>query len=312
LAAPPAAPLPLAARRGCQSSAACRMMVQKDAELPRGKTGSPFAGLAAGVAAAALVFSPLQIGAVELPQGWAASTTEDGREYYYNTKTKQSQFTLPEGAIDSAAQKARTKRINDQNNLNKVEAFDALPAVPVDRVTVYEKPKLADGCGEEDYRVNSIECGLPAKNVVQDVAEKSAATISVLGDMDKEKAKAFSAAERSRMLQEAEMRALSKTDLFKKLDAKTKDPEEAAKRKKMIEEITTRNDIGASRAPWDPLPPEERPPPIKISIPDPTKMSLPNPFGGKKEDKTVAKKNNAKAAPAAAVDADADDDEEEE
>ena len=28
----------------------------------QGKTGSPFAGLAAGVAAAALVFSPLQIG----------------------------------------------------------------------------------------------------------------------------------------------------------------------------------------------------------------------------------------------------------
>ena len=35
-------------------------------------------------------------GAVELPQGWAASTTEDGREYFYNTKTKQTQFTLPE------------------------------------------------------------------------------------------------------------------------------------------------------------------------------------------------------------------------
>lgn len=37
LAFAPAAPLPLAARRGCQSSAACRMMVQKDAELPRVK-----------------------------------------------------------------------------------------------------------------------------------------------------------------------------------------------------------------------------------------------------------------------------------
>ena len=34
-------------------------------------------------------------------------------------------------------------------------------------VRAMQKPKLADGCGEEDYRVNSIECGLPAKNVVQ-------------------------------------------------------------------------------------------------------------------------------------------------
>ena len=42
-------------------------------------------------------------------------------------------------------------------------------------------------------------------------------------------------------------------------------------------------------------------------------MSLPNPFGWKKEDKTVAKKSTAKAKAApAAVDVDAKDDEEEE
>jgi len=39
-----------------------------------------------------------------------------------------------------------------------------------------------------------------------------------------------------------------------------------AKRKKAIEDITARNDIGASRAPWDPLPANERPPPIKVSF----------------------------------------------
>jgi len=53
-----------------------------------------------------------QTGAVELPAGWAASTTEDGREYYYNIETKASQFQLPEGAIETA--KAKAKRINDQ------------------------------------------------------------------------------------------------------------------------------------------------------------------------------------------------------
>lgn len=36
--------------------------------------------------------------------------------------------------------------------------------------------------------------------------------------------KALRADERARMLQEAEMKALAKTDLFKKLDAQTKDP----------------------------------------------------------------------------------------
>ena len=61
------------------------------------------------------------------------------------------------------------------------------------------------------------------------------------------------------------MKALQKTDLFKKLDAKTKDPTLAAKRKKEIDEITAKNDIGAQRAPWDPWPEEERPPPIKVN-----------------------------------------------
>jgi hypothetical protein len=40
-------------------------------------------------------------------------------------------------------------------------------------------------------------------------------------------------------------------------------------------------------------------------------LSLPNPFGGKKEDKTVAKKSSSKAAPAPELDADAGDDDEE-
>jgi len=267
------------------------------------KNNVPFPGLLAGLTAAMLVLSPLQIAAVELPEGWAASTTEDGREYYYNTKTKESQYSLPEGAVESA--KARAKRINDQNNLNKVVPFDTLPSVTVDRVTKYETPELEDGCGEEDYRANSIECGMPAKNVVQDVAEKSVETFGALGDMEKGKTKSMNAAQRSRMLQEAEMKALQKTDLFKKLDARTKDPVEAEKRKKSIEEITLRNDAGSVRAPWDAPPPEERIP-IKISLP-----RLPNPFGGSDKGETAkaSQKEVKKSAPAAA---DANDDQEEE
>jgi len=282
------------------------------------KKNAPLKGLMAGLAAAMLVFSPLQIGAVELPDGWAASTTEDGREYYYNLETKKSQFALPSGAVESAVSaKAKAKRINDQNNLNKVERFDRLPSVPVDRITVYTTPELDGGCGSEDYRANSVECGTPAKNPVQDVAEKSVETMSILGDLEKGKTKATSSAERDRMLQEAEFQALKKTDLFKKLDAKTKDPEAMAKRKKAIEDITARNDIGASRAPWDPLPKEERPPPIKFEMP---KMpNLPNPFGGGKE---TAQKSSAttgsktaktgkKVAPAPAADVEDDQEDEE-
>lgn len=41
-----------------------------------------------------------------------ASTTEDGKEYYYNLETKESQFELPQGALESA--KAKAKRISDQ------------------------------------------------------------------------------------------------------------------------------------------------------------------------------------------------------
>jgi len=40
--------------------------------------------------------------------------------------------------------------------------------------------------------------------------------------LEKSKTKALSMAQRDRMLQQAEFQALKKTDLFKKLDAKTK------------------------------------------------------------------------------------------
>ena len=157
----------------------------------------------------------------------------------------------------------------------------------------------------------SEECGMPAKNVVQDAAEKSVGTLSILGDTEKESQKAMSSAERGRMLQQAELKALQKTALFQKLDADTKNPEKMQKRKTAIEEITARNDIGASRAPWTPLPENERPPPIKLSMP--SMPSLPNPFGGgskeSKPDQAAAKAK--KAAPAPATNVAADDDNEE-
>jgi len=225
----------------------CR--VQSKAAAPS-KKNAVVSSFMAGAVASMLVFSPLQLGAIELPDGWAESTTDEGRTYYYNIKTKQSQFEAPAGAGESA--KSKAKRISDQNNLNKIEKFDALPAVPVDKVSVYKTPTLEGGCGDEDYRVNSVECGTPAKNVVEDVAEKSLGTLSILGDQEAEKKKAVSSAQRDRMLQQAELEALKKTALFQKLDAKTKDPEAMEKRKKQIEEITARNDIGAQRAPWTP------------------------------------------------------------
>ena len=265
----------------------------------------------AGMAAAAvLVLSPLNIYAaevgVQLPSGWASSTTDDGREYYYNVETKESQYTLPDGAVESG--KARAKRISDQNNLNKVVPFDALPAVPVDRVSVYKTPELTGGCGDEDYRVNSVECGSPAKNLIEDVAEKTVGAMPILGDLQKESAKAVTSAERGRMLQQAELKALQKTDLFKKLDSQTKDPEKMAERKKQIDEITARNDIGSQRAPWmaerdyTVLSEEDQAKRVaglvKIQLP---KLQLPNPFGAAKsnqERETPAAKAS-KSAPAA-------------
>ena len=44
--------------------------------------------------------------------GATASTTEDGKEYYYNVETRESQFELPQGALETA--KAKAKRISDQ------------------------------------------------------------------------------------------------------------------------------------------------------------------------------------------------------
>lgn len=263
-----------------------------------------------GATAAMLLCSPLHLDAAELPEGWAASTTEDGREYYYNLETKESQFSLPEGAVESA--KAKAKRISDQNNLNKVVPFDALPAVPVDRVSKYAVPELdpESGCGDSDYRSNSVECGMPAKNLVEDVVEKTGNSLPILGDISKEKQRSAKFAERDRMLQQAELKALEKTDIFKKLKAKTEDPELAAKRQKAIDEVTLKNDIGASRAPWSP---PDRPPQderiskegrrtLREGIGD-TLAGL-NPFGGKKA--------APKAAPVAAASVDLGDDDEEE
>jgi hypothetical protein len=64
-----ASELATCAATGVQSVRACRLVPESSYLLTanlcvstQGKTGSPFQGLAAGLAAAALVFSPLQIG----------------------------------------------------------------------------------------------------------------------------------------------------------------------------------------------------------------------------------------------------------
>ncbi|EKX44445.1 hypothetical protein GUITHDRAFT_139697 [Guillardia theta CCMP2712] len=193
-----------------------------------------------------------------LPNGWATASTSDGKVYYYNVDTKQTQWEKPTDTVVS---------------------FDFNPTIPVDRVTVREQPKLEGGCGETDYRSNSVECGAPAKIPVQDVAEKSISTIEGLAKGDV-KQKAQAANERLRMLEAAEMKALSKSELFQKLESRTKagpklvfsvltvvqDPARMAERKKQIDEITQKNDEGSMKAPWasedDPLPTGE-----KIKIP---------------------------------------------
>uniref|UniRef100_A0A7S4JSW7 WW domain-containing protein n=1 Tax=Guillardia theta TaxID=55529 RepID=A0A7S4JSW7_GUITH len=177
-----------------------------------------------------------------LPNGWATASTSDGKVYYYNVDTKQTQWEKPTDTKLSAADsdKRREKQIKRENNLNEVVSFDFNPTIPVDRVTVREQPKLEGGCGETDYRSNSVECGAPAKIPVQDVAEKSISTIEGLAKGDV-KQKAQAANERLRMLEAAEMKALSKSELFQKLESRTKDPARMAERKKQIDEITQKN-----------------------------------------------------------------------
>ena len=82
------------------------------------------------------------------------------------------------------------KKKNQQNNLNEVIRFDAQPTVQVDRVTVNEPVALPEGCGEGDFRANSVECGQPAKPLPIDVAEKAAGAIGALQDSNAGKEKA--------------------------------------------------------------------------------------------------------------------------
>ena len=190
------------------------------------------------------------------------------------------------------------KKKNQQNNLNEVIRFDAQPTVQVDRVTVNEPVALPEGCGEGDFRANSVECGQPAKPLPIDVAEKAAGAIGALQDSNAGKEKATAADTRYRMLQEvrscphgcdgaadlaiwlrvesadlavgaarrgtgaallkarterraqAEMKALANTDLFKRLDAQTKDPERVKQRASDIEAITIEN---VTARPWSVL-----------------------------------------------------------
>ena len=95
------------------------------------------------------------------------------------------------------------------------------------------------------------------------------------------------------------------------------DPELAAKRQKAIDEITLKNDIGASRAPW--TPPERTAEDERISKENARTLresigntfAKLNPFGGKDAKKETASKA-AKASPATLAVDDADEGEEDE
>lgn len=143
-----------------------------------------------------------------------------------------------------------------------MEGFTA-PTITVDRV-VPRPPIAPEGqCGESDYRVNSVECGQPAQGPVADAVGKGLGTVEKLLDPAALKTQADRTDMRFRMLQEAELKALRSSALYKKLEAQTKDPERVKQRAKEIEELTSLNDQGAFVAPWsrpdDPAgPPESR------------------------------------------------------
>jgi len=193
----------------------------------------------------------IPLAAVTLPEGWTSSTTADGKEFYYNSLTKQSQWEPPQGSAADASKAVKRKKSGD---LREVVGFESTPVIPIDKVTKKDAPKLVGKCGEGEFRFNSVECA-PSKEA-GDKAQTS---------------KAAAADERNRMLQAAEMKALEKTKLFKDLQAKTTDPERIKQREADIERITAENDIGSVKAPW--TSDSDRPPPAKLELP---KLELPS------------------------------------
>mmetsp|Transcript_17527 Transcript_17527/g.27121 ORF Transcript_17527/g.27121 Transcript_17527/m.27121 type:complete len:311 (+) Transcript_17527:42-974(+) len=215
---------------------------------------------------------PLAV-AQNLPDGWEAIPTADGREYYYNVATKKSQWELPQGAEKTKEVKVNKKKAG---NLNQVEPFQTTE-VTVDRVTSKAPVKPEGECGTTDFRSNSIECGQPAQGPIADIADKSIGTLQTITDQKKLQKKVQTADERNRMLQAAEQKSLENSDLYKKLYAKTVDPERAAQRQQDIDEVTRENGAGAFKAPWD-KPDDYEPPKLELPKLELKMPSLPKLF----------------------------------
>lgn len=195
----------------------------------------------------------MSMAAVELPEGWESSITPEGKEYFYNTVTRQSQWEPPQGATQEKSKAVKRKKSGD---LREVVSFE-VPVIPIDKVTKKDAPTLTGACGEGEFRFNSVECAASQKKDAQGGSKAAAAD------------------ERYRMLQAAEMKSLEKTKLFKDLQSKTQDPVRMAERQKEIDRITIENDIGSTKAPW--ASDSDRPPPARLELPklELPKLSLP-------------------------------------